>query len=257
MGKIKVAVRGGIIDGKQVSFRAPCNSAEATGLIINDVDYDVVSAIGNSVLGVNDIWAQDAIVSVILNTVTNKAYIQNPNAVGFLPLDGSKNMTGDLCINKGGTRRAVFSVSNNVNIINYLNNDDGTSNAYSWLQLYPETYSLPGLFKLYAKNASDESGTGYNIYGEHNKPSGSFTGNGKSSRTVTIGGLGTVLALYNIDQQFWMFVTLNGAFAWVFGESEHLNGMLYMEDVTYKNKTLTIGDSSVNMSGQTYYYQAL
>lgn len=78
MSKIKLTVEDAIIKGKQVSFKAPCSSADATGLIINDIEYDMVDAIGNSMLGIGGAWACDAMVSVILNTNTNKAYIQNP-----------------------------------------------------------------------------------------------------------------------------------------------------------------------------------
>lgn len=86
--KIKIVVDDAIVKGKQVSFKAPCSSAEATGLIINDVEYDIVDAMGSSVLSIENVWDYDSIVSVILNTNTNKAYIQNPHnnslcVVGF------------------------------------------------------------------------------------------------------------------------------------------------------------------------------
>lgn len=76
MSTIKLTVDG-VYNGKQISFCALCRSEDTTGLTINNVEYDIVNAIGESVLGVYNVWATDSIVSVILNTDTNKAYIQN------------------------------------------------------------------------------------------------------------------------------------------------------------------------------------
>ena len=88
VGKIKLTVEDIITNGKQISFQTPCGSANTTGLIINDTEYDIVNAIGDSVIGVYGIWARDAMVSVVLNTDTKKAYIQttydnSPCVVGF------------------------------------------------------------------------------------------------------------------------------------------------------------------------------
>lgn len=85
MSKIKLTVPGIITDGKQISFKAPCNSEDAEGLVISNVTYDIVDAIGNSICGRRNMWINGSMVSVILNTTTRKAYIQNPSST---PVDG-------------------------------------------------------------------------------------------------------------------------------------------------------------------------
>lgn len=88
-GPCKIALTiNDITNGKQISFQAPCSSDNTTGLIINGVEYDIVNAIGDSILGISNMWVRNAIVSVILNTDTKKAYIQNqydnsPCIIGF------------------------------------------------------------------------------------------------------------------------------------------------------------------------------
>lgn len=104
MSAIKLTIEDSIVKGKQVSFKAPCDSANATSVLVNDVSYDIVDAVGDSVLGVPDVWSKDAIISVILNPNTQKAYIQNPKptltqlgAIGFKRLltsaDDFNNLT--------------------------------------------------------------------------------------------------------------------------------------------------------------------
>lgn len=100
MSKIQLTVEEGIINGKQVSFKAPCHSEDVTGLTINNIEYDLVDAIGNSLLGVKDVWASDAIVSVILNTDTDKAYVQNPTItpqnIGAVPIINANTAEYDM-----------------------------------------------------------------------------------------------------------------------------------------------------------------
>ena len=78
MSKIKVNLNCPPVHGKQVSFLAPCNSAGTDAIIIDDVEYTVVDADGNIVSGTKNIWNAGAMVSIILDMVNFKAYIQNP-----------------------------------------------------------------------------------------------------------------------------------------------------------------------------------
>lgn len=84
MSKIKVNLNCPPVHGKQVSFIAPCNSAGADAIIIDDKEYTVVDADGNIVSGCENIWNDGAMVSVILDMINFKAYIQNPISATYL-----------------------------------------------------------------------------------------------------------------------------------------------------------------------------
>lgn len=66
------------VQGKQVTFIAPCDSKTCTGLKIDGVSYSLVDAGGFKVEGINNVWEKDATLSVILDTANKKAYVQNP-----------------------------------------------------------------------------------------------------------------------------------------------------------------------------------
>lgn len=78
--KIFLSVLDVISQGKLISFVAPCNSTDATGLFINGIEYDIVDMMGDSILETN-IWLQGTMVSVLLDTNTHKAYMQNLQSV--------------------------------------------------------------------------------------------------------------------------------------------------------------------------------
>lgn len=71
-----------IYTGKQVTFKAPCESEGLTGLIIDGVTYDLVSAMGVTLVG--NSFDKDAMVSVIFNIETMKAYVQNADTNTYL-----------------------------------------------------------------------------------------------------------------------------------------------------------------------------
>ena len=68
------------VDGKQVSFVAPCNSLAAEGIQIDDEAYSVVDSTGITLTGKGGVWDIGAIVSVILDVTNKKAYLQSSNA---------------------------------------------------------------------------------------------------------------------------------------------------------------------------------
>ena len=66
------------VNGKQVSFAAPCDCDKVTGLSIEGEIYTVCDAMGRTVTGIGGVFCQGSIVSVVLNVTEKKAYIQNP-----------------------------------------------------------------------------------------------------------------------------------------------------------------------------------
>lgn len=81
MSIVKVTLPGGEIpvNGKQVSFIAPCDCTQTEALQIEGVNYTIVDALCNCVTGKGGRWDVGAVVSVILDVDKKLAYIQNAN----------------------------------------------------------------------------------------------------------------------------------------------------------------------------------
>ena len=77
MGVIKLTLPLGEIpvNGKQVSFVAPCNCLETTSLQIDGELYTVVDANRKCVTGKGGMWETGAILSVILDVDSKLAYM--------------------------------------------------------------------------------------------------------------------------------------------------------------------------------------
>lgn len=84
MSKIRVNLDYVPVNGKQLSFIAPCSSADVDCLLLNGVEYALVDSDGVSVARLENVWNSGAIVSVILNTVTHTAFIQNANTNTYI-----------------------------------------------------------------------------------------------------------------------------------------------------------------------------
>lgn len=116
MSKIRITASDAVIAGKQFTFKAPCNPDSVDSLLINGETYSICDALGNSLCKKSNAWKKDALVSVILDTDSKKAFILNsPKALGTTPDDigaakkthshnlNSDDTTGVLPIPKGGT----------------------------------------------------------------------------------------------------------------------------------------------------------
>lgn len=64
------------VNGKQVSFVAPCDCSVTKCLRINDAEYAIVDATGCKVTEKGGAWTANSIVSVILDVDNKKAYLQ-------------------------------------------------------------------------------------------------------------------------------------------------------------------------------------
>jgi hypothetical protein len=94
-----------------------------------------------------------------------------------------------------------------------------------------------------------------NLFGEHNKPCGSYTGNGDSSRTVNLGGTGCAIYIYATDLSYEGFITRNGGF----GYETYVDGSVVIESTGgyFEDGFLYLHSSKCNQSGKTYKYQVL
>ena len=110
MSKIKITLGYVPADGKQISFRSPCSSADTTGLVIDDVEYLLVDADGVNVSQKENLWNSGAIVSVILDTVNALAYVQNANSNTYL-----EEQLADKLSRSGDTLTGELIAQNNTN----------------------------------------------------------------------------------------------------------------------------------------------
>lgn len=85
---VRVDLTSPIYDGMEVVFKAPCNASEVTGLKLcyqGEVhNFAFADANANDVGDLDNLFAEGAVVKVILDTDTNKAFIQNGDTNAYL-----------------------------------------------------------------------------------------------------------------------------------------------------------------------------
>ena len=86
----------GINDGLQISFRAPFDCSDVTGVTIDGVTYALVDASGESLSGSSKCFAKNAILTVIIDTINKKANLLNPRVNTHTKTLGTPEDTGDL-----------------------------------------------------------------------------------------------------------------------------------------------------------------
>lgn len=89
----------------------------------------------------------------------------------------------------------------------------------------------------------------YQILGLHNRPKGTYSGNGSDQRTISVGGTSELLAVFNSNapQEVW-FITKGGAMS---------TTSLYDDTTKFSNGTLTLKNAELNASGVSYTYISL
>ena len=155
----------------------------------------------------------------------------------FLPIDGSVPMSGDL---KHSNANGAF----------YIRNFTADYSKNASLEVNAEYQKVSFL---------DTNQNVYNIYGEHNKPSGSYTGNGSSAtRTIDIGGVGNIL--YITSPYGFGFVTADGGFFIQASYDTSSYVVSYSSSyIKFVDGVLTIktSNSYVNSSSYAYTYCVL
>ena len=170
----------------------------------------------------------------------------------FLPLDGSVPMSGSLGVanNLGG----FYADINGVLVNQYETRGDFHNRRGVWVHSKSHTDLTHALQFFTIENSADKL---YNIFGEHNKPTGTYTGNGSAtSRTIDVGtGLGTVLFIDTAGARF-VLASTNGAVAF----SSTLKSVQYFSSsevkYDYSTGTLTIATTNdcLNYNGWGYHY---
>lgn len=97
------------------------------------------------------------------------------------------------------------------------------------------------------KYRSKDSSTMSVVLTESNRPRGTFTGNGNSTRTISVGGKGKMLVLFVNEAAFdgVLFVTEYGAIG---------TDLLYFEKITFKNGVLTLKNTEYKWNTYSIVY---
>lgn len=92
MANIRIDVDGILMDGHELSFKAPCNCTEINGLKVYFIEggtqrnkvFTFKDTHGNTLTGLGNLFEKGACVKVVLDTVYNVAYILNSDTNGYL-----------------------------------------------------------------------------------------------------------------------------------------------------------------------------
>ena len=89
MANIKITLESPIFDGVAVTFRAPCDCSDISGLIVYWIDateddsgttrqtFTFKDAHGNDLTGIGNLFSAGSVVKAILDTENGYAYLQN------------------------------------------------------------------------------------------------------------------------------------------------------------------------------------
>ena len=220
----------------------------------------------------------------MITVFCNKSYDTNIY-IRFAKRDGSewisdwKNISGDFKSDGSVPMSGNLLFGDNVNYIKRVNKTAtafyvccGTSYSDNpSMNLYPTDYTdtgVAGSFVLRAgtnthtlrgKANGDLTWRDKKLFGEHNKPSGSYTGNGSSAtRTIDIGGVGNIL--YITSPYGFGFVTADGGFFIQASYDTSSYVVSYSSSyIKFVDGVLTINTSNsyVNSSSYAYTYRVL
>lgn len=189
---------------------------------------------------------------------------------GFLPLSAGSlyALTNSLFIKKDSSPYIRITENTNNSAVAIYNrghaatlevhNAAGSTTNRRYVMIRDSGYSDPDVIENSLVFVDAVSGTSktYNVFGEHNKPIGSYEGSGSTaSRTIEIGGIGNLLIITSNYGMAW--VTQSGAITKT--TSGTTLNTLAASAVKFVDGVLTIASNSsyVNSSSYEYSYQVV
>lgn len=182
------------------------------------------------------------------------------NDVGALPINGSEAMTSDLHIHKDEYVQ-IFMKETNSNsharlqlnggglMIDSAPNADDMDNR-RYIMLYSDS-NTPLSAAVRLVDVVNGAKLWHTLYGTHNKPTGTYTGNGHSSeRIIETGGIGNALLVWTdgyTGTQYTTIVTPNYTIPQDGASAKFANGKF----------TILSNSARVNANGVVYNYQVL
>ena len=108
---IRVDLNTPITDGTEVVFRSPVDCSQVTGLLVNHTggsqEFAFADAHGNDVGDIDHLFAENAVVKVILDVTTSMAFVQNADTNAYL--EGRFKTLEDMIGSGGGGGGSVGS----------------------------------------------------------------------------------------------------------------------------------------------------
>ena len=129
------------------------------------------------------------------------------------------------------------------------------SNNYTDVKVYGN-FDTTSMIRV-AKKRTGESEKTYSLFGEHNKPSGSYTGNGISDqRTIATGSIGHIFLLTNSKNASVVLTTPSASF--VFTSNGNMEFIPNAQAKSYGgNINLATTSQYLNENGVSYVYYSL
>jgi hypothetical protein len=172
--------------------------------------------------------------------------------VGALPIAGGTLTGTNLALNNGLAK--LYADSSLFQLTAYKGAGKSAESAH--LQLYnAAATALKGLVNLAVYDANGIR-TNYKLYGEHNKPTGTYTGNGSAaSRTIETGGIGNAVLITSSEG---VALLTNASGLMISGDVDDVVRMSY-SFAHIKDGTITLANNNgtMNHNGVTYTYQVL
>lgn len=142
MANIRVDVDGIITDGQSVTFRAPCDCSEIEGLKIYYIKdkvrvgelFTMKDSRVQNLSTVNNLFAAGAYVTVVLDTVNKRAFLQNAATSGYIeekvtPVDNLESDRADLPLSAKQGKVLFQSVSDGKSLVASAITDKGVTTA--------------------------------------------------------------------------------------------------------------------------------
>ena len=124
MANIRVDVNYAIKDGSEIVFRSPADCSAITGLIVYYVaddgaaaskEFVLSDAHGHNVGDIDHLFAENAVVKVILDVTAGMAYVQNADTNAYIERTFVKSVNGVTPDEKGNVEITVSNSSQNAN----------------------------------------------------------------------------------------------------------------------------------------------
>lgn len=95
---IRVDLNTAIADGTEVVFRSPADCSQVTGMVVyhngGKTEFAFADAHGNNVGDIDHLFAENAVVKVILDVATSMAFVQNADTNGYIEGTFVKSVNG-------------------------------------------------------------------------------------------------------------------------------------------------------------------
>ena len=95
---IRVNLNTNIADGSEVVFRSPADCSQVTGLVIyhtgGKTEFAFADAHGHNVGDIDHLFAENAVVKVILDVTAGMAFVQNADTNAYIERTFIKSVNG-------------------------------------------------------------------------------------------------------------------------------------------------------------------